>query len=121
MIGAARTALASILTDAGLRVYAFTPERATPPIGVLVPSGDWVTAGDTFGSFRIGFDVNLIVQNAANETMISALDDLVDETLEAIADSTGFYASQVGAPSLIDISGAEYLSTTITVYQNTKL
>ena len=67
MIGAARTALASILTDAGLRVSAFVPDRITPPLAVLEPSGDWVVSGDTFGSFRIGFDVTLIVQTAANE------------------------------------------------------
>lgn len=121
MIGSARTALASILSGAGLRVFAFTPERAAPPMAILTPSGDWVTSGDMFGHFRIGFDVNLIVQNAANETMITALDTLVDETLEAIAGASGFYASQVGAPTLIDISGAEYLSTTISVYQNTQL
>jgi hypothetical protein len=121
MIGAARTALASILTDAGLRVFPFTPERSTPPMGILVPSSDWVSAGETFGSFRVGFDVTLIVANAANETMITALDDLTDSTLEAISDSTGFYASSVGAPSMLDISGADYLSTTITVYQNTQL
>jgi hypothetical protein len=121
MIGAARTALTSILTDAGLRVFAFTPERVTPPMGILVPSGDWVSAGETFGTFRVGFDVTLIVENAANETMITALDTLVDDTLNAIAPAPGFYASQVGAPSVIDISGAKYLSTVITVYQNTQL
>jgi hypothetical protein len=121
MIGTARTALAGILTDAGLRVFAFTPERAAPPMAILIPSGDWVTSGDTFGTFRIGFDVTLIVQNAANETMITALDNLVDDTLDAIANAAGFYASQVGAPSMLEISGADYLSTTITVYQNTQL
>jgi hypothetical protein len=67
MIGTARTALAGILTSAGLRVFAFTPERAAPPMAILVPSGDWVTAGDTFGTFRIGFDVTLIVQNEGIE------------------------------------------------------
>jgi type IV secretory pathway VirB9-like protein len=121
MIAAARTALASILTGAGLRVFPFTPERAAPPMAILTPSGDWVASGDTFRAFRIGFDVNLIVQNAANETMIKALDELVDDTLVAITNATGFYASQVGSPTLIDISGADYLSTTITVYQNTQL
>ena len=121
MIGAARTALAAALTGAGLRVFAFVPERAAPPMAILTPAGDWVASGDTFGAFRVGFDVNLIVANAANETMITALDNLVDSTLDAIADATGFYASQVGAPVMQDISGADYLSTTITVYQNTKL
>jgi hypothetical protein len=121
VIGAARSALTSILTGAGLRVFAFTPERVTPPVGILVPAGDWVTAGDTYGAYRVGFDVTLIVDQAANETMITALDTLVDDTLDAIAPANGFYASQVGAPSLIEISGANYLSTVITVYQNTQL
>lgn len=121
MIGEARTALSGILTGAGLRVFAFTPERATPPMVVLTPSSDWVGSGDTFASFRVGFDVNLIVQNAANETMIKALDELVDSTLDAITGSAGFYASQVSAPTMIDISGVDYLSTNITVYQNTTL
>jgi hypothetical protein len=121
MIGAARTALAAALTGAGLRVFAFVPERAAPPMAILTPAGDWVASGDTFGAFRVGFDVNLIVANAANETMITALDNLVDSTLTAIAGAKGFYASQVGAPVMQDISGVDYLSTTITVFQNTKL
>ena len=121
MIPQGRTALASILTAAGLRVFAFVPDRAAPPMAILTPSGDWVVSGDTFGSFRLGFDVNLIVANAANETMITALDNLVDSTLTAISNATGFYASQVGNPTYTDISGADYLSATITVYQNTKL
>jgi hypothetical protein len=121
MIGAARTALAGILTSAGLRVSAFVPDRITPPLAVLEPSGDWVVSGDTFGSFRIGFDVTLIVQTAANETVSDALDDLVDSTLDAISSASGFYASQVSAPTLLAVQNAEFLSTTITVYQNTQL
>jgi len=121
MIPQGRTALANILTAAGLRVFAFVPERATPPMAILTPSGDWVASGETFGAFRLGFDVNLLVANAANETMITALDTLVDSTLTAISNASGFYAAQVGAPVMQDISGADYLSTTITVYQNTKL
>jgi hypothetical protein len=53
--------------------------------------------------------------------MITALDTLVDETVEAITEATGFYASSVGAPTMLEISGADYLATTITVYQNTQL
>ena len=121
MIAEARTALAGILTSAGLRVSPFVPDRITPPLAVLEPSGDWVVSGETFASFRVGFDVTLIVQTAANETVSSNLDDLVDSTLDAISGASGFYASQVSAPTLLSVQNAEYLSTTITVYQNTSL
>jgi hypothetical protein len=121
MISEARSALSGILETAGLRVFEFLPERATPPMAVLVPSSDWVESGDTFGSFRVGFDVTLVVQTASNQVMINKLDELTDETLQAIADAAGFYASSVGAPSAVDINGVDYLSATITVYQNTKL
>lgn len=121
MIAEARTALADTLESAGLRVSPFVPERITPPLAVLEPSGDWVAGGDTFGSFRVGFDVTLIVQTAANETVSSALDSLVDDTLSAISGAAGFYASAVSAPTLLSVQNAEFLSTTITVYQNTSL
>lgn len=121
MIAEARTALAGILTNAGLRVSAFVPDRISPPLAILQPSGDWVVGGDTFAAFRIGFDVTLVVQTAANETVSSALDDLVDSTLDAISSAAGFYTSQVAAPTLLSVQNAEFLSTTITVYQNTSL
>lgn len=119
MIAEARAALATALEDGGLRVFEYIPERAEPPMAILLPAGDWVTGGDTFGSFRVGFDVMLMVRPAASETESSALDDLVDETLTAISGAAGFYASNVSAPTRE--SEADYLSTTITVYQNTSL
>lgn len=121
MITEARTALASILDDAGLRVSEFVPERISPPLAVLQPAGDWIVSGETFNSYRVGFDVTLIVQTGANITVSTNLDILVDDVLAAIANATGFYASNVSAPTLLSVQNAEYLSTTITVYQNTKL
>jgi putative aminopeptidase FrvX len=121
MISEARAALATVLENGGLRATEYVPERITPPLAVVQPSGDWVTSGDTFGSFRVGFEVTLIVQTASNQVVSSHLDELVDETLTAISDASGFYASQVSAPSLLSVQNAEYLSTTITVYQNTQL
>lgn len=121
MIAEARAALAVVLEDGGLRSTEFVPERITPPLAVIEPAADWVQSGETFGTFRVGFDVTLIVQTASNQVVSSHLDELVDEALSAIAGATGFYASAVSAPSLLSVQNAEYLSTTITVYQNTKL
>jgi hypothetical protein len=121
MIAEARAALATVLENGGLRAMEYVPERITPPLAVIQPSNDWVASGDTFAAFRVGFDVTLIVQTASNQVVASHLDDLVDETLTAITAAAGFYASGVSAPTLLSAQNAEYLSTTITVYQNTKL
>lgn len=121
MIGAARTALASTLNGAGIRAFATVPERVSPPMAVIEPSSDWVVSGDTFGSYRVGFTVTLIVQHAANATVSDALDNLVDSTLDAIAGAAGFYTAAVTAPDILAVQNAEYLSTTLTVYQNTSL
>ena len=121
MIAEARAALATVLENGGLRAMEYVPERITPPMAVVQPAGDWVASGDTFAAFRVGFDVTLIVQTASNQVVASELDHLVDETLAAITAATGFYASAVSSPTLLSVQNAEYLSTTITVYQNTKL
>jgi hypothetical protein len=121
MIGAARIALHGILEGAGIRTSATVPERITPPLAVLEPSSDWVQSGDVYGSFRVGFDVTLIVQTAANATVSNNLDDLVDDAIEAIADANGFYVGSVGAPSLLSVQNAEFLTASMTVYQNTTL
>jgi hypothetical protein len=100
MIAQARAALTTVLENGGLRAMEYVPERITPPMAVIQPSGDWVASGDTFAAFRVGFDVTLIVQTASNQVVASQLDDLVDETLAAITAATGFYASAVSSPTL---------------------
>jgi len=121
MIATGRTALLNVLTSAGIRASSVVPERITPPIAVIEPSADWVTGGDTFGAYRLGFDVTVIVKTAANATVSTTLDDAIDAVLGAISGAQGFYVGSVGAPSLLAVQNAEFLSATLTVYQNTRL
>lgn len=121
MIGEARTALLGVFTAAGIRAADVVPERVAPPIAVMQPSSDWVESGDTFNAFRVGFDVTLIVQTAANATVSKNLDDFVDDALAAVTSAPGFYVGSVSGPSLVQINNAEYLTASMTVYQNTKL
>jgi hypothetical protein len=121
MIVQARGALETLFDNAGFNVSAFVPERITPPIAVIAPSGDWVQSGDTFGSFRVGFDVTLITPTASNAKVTDELDQMVDDALDTVSGAAGFYASQVSAPTLLSVQNAEFLSTTITIYQNTQL
>lgn len=121
MIGAARSALAGVLSGAGIRTSATVPERITPPLAVMEPASDWVQSGDVYGHFRVAFDVTLIVQTAANATVSDNLDDFVDSAIAAVADAEGFYVGSVGAPSLLTVQNAEFLTASMTVYQNTTL
>jgi hypothetical protein len=121
MIGAGRDALLAVLTTAGIRASEVVPDRITPPLAVLQPAGDWVSAGTTFGEFRLGFDVTVIVQTAANAVVSSAMDEAVDAVLTAVSNAQGFYVGAVSAPTLLSVQNAEFLSATLTVYQNTRL
>jgi hypothetical protein len=121
MIGAGRTALLNVLTSAGIRASSVVPERVTPPLSVIQPASDWVTSGETFGAYRLGFDVTVIVKTAANATVSSTLDDAIDAVLVAVSGAQGFYVGSVGAPSILSVQNAEFLSATLTVYQNTRL
>jgi len=121
MIGAGRDALLAVLTSAGIRATEVVPERITPPLAVLQPAGDWITTGAVFGEYRLGFEVTVIVKTAANAVVSSAMDDAVDAVLTAVAAAQGFYVGSVSAPTLLSVQNAEFLSATLTVYQNTLL
>ena len=121
MIGAGRTALANLLSSAGIRSFETVPERISPPLAVLQPAGDWVATGEVFGEYRLGFEVTVIVQTAANKVVSSAIDNAVDAVLTAVSGAQGFYVGSVSAPSLLSTQNAEFLSATLTVYQNTRL
>ena len=121
MISAGRTALLDVLTAAGIRASSVVPERVTPPLSVIQPASDWVTGGDTYGTYRLGFEVTVIVQTAANAKVSQTLDDAIDAVLTAVSGAQGFYVGTVGAPSILSVQNAEFLSATLTVYQNTRL
>lgn len=121
MIFAARSALLAVLEDAGIRASETVPERITPPITVIEPSSDWVASGDVYGTFRVGFDLTVITPTASNAKVSENLDDAVDEVLAAVMDADGFYVGSVAAPVLLSVQNAEYLTATMTVYQNTTL
>ena len=117
MIAEARTQLLEILEDAGLRAYAEVPERAQPPLAVMVPSADWIENGETFGEFVVSFDVEIITATGANTVISKALDETVEAALVAIYNAPRAYAASVGQPQAVEIGGGVYLGATITVRQ----
>jgi hypothetical protein len=117
VIAEARAQLLEILEDAGLRAYAEVPERAQPPMAVMVPSVDWIANGETFGEFVLSFDVEIIAATGSNTVISKALDEAVEDALVAITNAPKAYAAGVGQPSAVEIGGGVYLGATITVRQ----
>jgi len=121
MIAETRGALEGVLSATGLHVYDIVPERAALPCAILEPSGSWLASGETYGEYRVGFDVTVAVQTATNKAMTDNMDTLIEELLIAVHDAAGFYLNEIPAPGGVEINGVTYLGTTFTVYQNARL
>lgn len=121
MIAASRSALAALIEGAGVTCLEYIPERVTPPIAIMEPTSEWVASGEAFGEYRIGYDVTLVTQTASNNKATTDLDTMVEDVLNAVADTAGFYSTSVSAPAVLAVNNAEYLSVAVTIYQNTRL
>jgi hypothetical protein len=121
MITAARSALVALIEGAGVTCKEFIPERVTPPIAVMEPSSEWIASGDSYGEWRIAFDVTLVTRTASNRIATDNLDQMVEDVLTAVTNATGFYAGSVSSPQVLSVNNAEFLSVALTIYQNTRL
>ena len=121
MITEARAALLAVLETAGVRAYAEVPDRAVPPMAVMVPSQDWISSGEAFGEFVVSFDVEIIAPSGTNIVISQALDETVETVLVAISQASSMYTSEVGQPQSVEIPTGVYLGATITVKQNLQL
>lgn len=121
MIASSRTALAALIENAGVRCVDYIPERITPPIAVMEPTSEWIASSETYGEWRIGYDVTIVTQTASNSKATNTLDGMVEDVLTEVAGATGFYAGSVSAPNVLAVNNAEYLSVALTIYQNTRL
>lgn len=120
MIAEARTALADILTDAGFRVFEHVPPNITPPCAVIFPAGDWVAQGESFGEYRIGFNVRIFAQALTNEHVTETVDGYADTLVTAIQDAPGYYLASIGAPEQYGENSSAFMGIEATIYQLTR-
>jgi hypothetical protein len=122
MIAEARAALLAVLETAGIPAFENVPDRAQPPMAVMVPAADWIENGEVFGEFTISFDVEIVAGSGTNQAISLALDGMVEDVLTAIAEAPSMYAAAVGQPATVDLgNGPVYLGATITVKQHLQL
>ena len=120
MIAEARTALSSLLEDAGFRVFEYVPPNITPPMAVMFPTSEWIAPGENYGEYRIGFNVRIFAQALTNETATAAIDEYVESLLEYVDAAPGFYMAGLTAPEMYTENASTFLGVEAIVYQITR-
>jgi hypothetical protein len=99
------------LTNAGLDVLDYVPERITPPI-VIISSGSPYLVAETVGrEFRLGLNLTLVASTATNEEATEALDELIADTVTALTSLGYVILKTVNPPYRLAANNAEYLAS----------
>jgi hypothetical protein len=99
------------LTNAGLEVLDYVPERITPPI-VIITSGSPYLVAETVGrEFRLGLNLTLVASTATNEEATEALDELIADTVTAVTSLGYVILKTVNPPYRLAANNAEYLAS----------
>lgn len=120
MITESRAALVSLLEDAGFRAFDYVPPNITPPCAIMVPNPNWIQAGETYGEWRIGFDVRIFAQALTNEHVTVTIDGYVEDLIEAVDATAGFYMEGLGAPEAYQENNSTFMGIEATIYQITR-
>ena len=101
------------LVDADIECVEYIPERVIPPV-VVINSGSPFLVPETIGNqYTMNLELVLIAATATNETATEELENLIEQTLNALP----AYAAlqRVDKPFALAINNAEYLSTNVFV------
>lgn len=122
MLSEARADLAALLETAGLRAFAYSPDRVQPPMAVVYPgSSDWISSGSTFGTWSITFDVYITARTGSNVVITADIDEFVEAVLQAVNDTPGFEVASIGAPIAENVDGTNLLTAVATIRQHKQL
>jgi hypothetical protein len=102
------------LTEAGLNVLEYVPERVTPPV-VIINSGQPYLQTAQFGEWSLGLELVLVASTATNKKATENLDQLIENVLNAIEPLTYVRISSVNQPYNLQTNNAEYLAASLTV------
>jgi hypothetical protein len=108
------------LTEAGLNVLEYVPERITPPIVIVNTATPYLETAE-FGEWNLGLELVLVSSTATNKTASENLDQLIEDTLNAIKPLTYVRITSVNQPYNLQTNNAEYLAANINVKLNITL
>jgi hypothetical protein len=107
MIKEARHELAELLG-----AVPYLPERINPPIKVLQAGNPYI-AYETHWDKKATYAITVVVARQQSELANDALDDSIEEVLEALPADTTLLSVEV--PFLLEWNGAVYLATKINI------
>lgn len=116
---------AARLTTAGVPAYGHVPERLTPPAAIVLPDQPYVSGDEAdeltmCGTFRVRLRVALLGARGTNELAADQLDELVVKAVTEL-DAGGFSRLTVAEPAELELNGATYLGTVISLETLTTL
>jgi hypothetical protein len=111
-INAAKVEFKLELVDAGLNVLEYIPERITPPIVLLNAAQPYLQTAQ-FGEWSLGIELVLVASTATNKKATEDLDQLIEDTLNAIEPLTYVRITSVNQPYNLQTNNAEYLAANI--------
>lgn len=120
MLTSVRAQLVADLAEAGVTVFEAWPTRVTPPCVFVTPSSaaSYLAPGDTFGGYRVSLDLVLLTTQATPEIALKALDTVIETVVINTAD---WQLEGCESPSLVTISGVEYLGTIVHISKQARL
>lgn len=110
-ITASKAELQLSLQSAGLNILDYVPERLVPPVVVMTADVNYITPETVGNTYLLGLKLTLIAGNAVNEQATEKLDELIANTLNALADLHYVAVSNVLAPYRLSANNAEYYAT----------
>jgi hypothetical protein len=102
------------LTEAGLNVLEYVPERITPPIVIMNAAQPYLQTAQ-FGEWSLGIELVLVASTATNKKATENLDQLIEDVLNAIEPLTYVRITSVNQPYNLQTNNAEYLAANVYV------
>jgi hypothetical protein len=99
------------LTNAGLEVLDYVPERIVPPIIIMTAGSPYLVAETVGREYRLGLNLTLVAQTATNEEATESLDALIADTVTAISTLGYVILNTVNTPYRLAANNAEYLAS----------
>ena len=103
------------LTNAGLEVLDYVPERIVPPIVIITAGSPYLVAETVGREFRLGLNLTLVASTATNEEATEALDELIADTVTALTSLGYVILKTVNPPYRLSANNAEYLASDLNV------
>lgn len=110
-----RTDIANLLSEAGIRAVDFNETRIVPPLAVVIPSDEYITAkeGNVYGHYNISIQVLILGPKATEKVASTKMDELIITAIGALDDHVDII--NVSAPGEARLNDTNYFGSIIDI------